>query len=300
MFYSLEDLKKIFVEKSKLGQFNQVINSIIQWVNISGKPTEFPPEAHTHSTSEITGLNEGLVGTKQVDETALGDDKILVYKTASSKLEYEAKPSGATDTDAIHISEAGELDTLTEKSTPINNDIILIEDSADSYNKKKLKISNLPSGGSGFYESGVGKVTDSTVTSNTTLTADSDLTFACYAGKSYFFDMTLLLQFDGDPDFKFTLSFSGTTSKIQYSIGDIQMTTTGVGNTFYAFKTAWNQTITVAQSGGTTVYYANIKINGFFTVTTDGNFNFNWAQNTSSTDAVGVLAGSNILWHETT
>jgi hypothetical protein len=37
--------------------------------------------------------NVWIVGTKLVDEAAIADDKILVYKTASWKLEYESKPS---------------------------------------------------------------------------------------------------------------------------------------------------------------------------------------------------------------
>lgn len=34
------------------------------------------------------------VWTKSVDETSIANDKILVYKTASGKLEYEEKPTG--------------------------------------------------------------------------------------------------------------------------------------------------------------------------------------------------------------
>jgi hypothetical protein len=65
------------------------------WADITGKPLVFPPAAHTHTTTDIIGLNEGLVGTKGVDEVAIGDDKILVYKTISNNLVYEAKPSGS-------------------------------------------------------------------------------------------------------------------------------------------------------------------------------------------------------------
>ena len=38
------------------------------------------------------------VWTKSVDETSIANDKILVYKTASGKLEYEKKPTGWWDT----------------------------------------------------------------------------------------------------------------------------------------------------------------------------------------------------------
>ena len=34
------------------------------WDEVTGKPTEFPPEAHTHTTDEITGLDGELAGIK--------------------------------------------------------------------------------------------------------------------------------------------------------------------------------------------------------------------------------------------
>jgi hypothetical protein len=40
----------------------------------------------------------------------------------------------------------GDINSFTEKVTPISNDVLLIEDSAASYAKKKIKLSSLPSG----------------------------------------------------------------------------------------------------------------------------------------------------------
>jgi hypothetical protein len=57
--------------------------------------------------------------------------------------------SAATDGAAIHDNQAGEIHAVTEKATPASNDELLIEDSADAYSKKKVKIANLPGGGSG-------------------------------------------------------------------------------------------------------------------------------------------------------
>ncbi len=42
---------------------------------------------------------------------------------------------------------AGDIASFTEKVTPIGTDFVLIEDSADSNNKKKVQIANLPSSG---------------------------------------------------------------------------------------------------------------------------------------------------------
>lgn len=53
---------------------------------------------HTHNKSDITGLNEGLVGTKEVNETDIADGKILQYDNASGNLIYVPKPSGFKET----------------------------------------------------------------------------------------------------------------------------------------------------------------------------------------------------------
>ena len=48
-----------------------------------------------------------------------------------------------TDSDAIHDNVASEISAIAAKTTLVNNDIFLIEDSADSNNKKKTTISNI-------------------------------------------------------------------------------------------------------------------------------------------------------------
>src|SRR5690606_19386833 len=57
---------------------------------------------------------------------------------------FEGTGSDAgTDSTAIHDNVAGEINAITEKADPHDDDELLIEDSEDSYNKKKIKISNL-------------------------------------------------------------------------------------------------------------------------------------------------------------
>ena len=41
----------------------------VAWENILGKPTEFPPEAHTHTTAEITGLDAALANKADLAHT---------------------------------------------------------------------------------------------------------------------------------------------------------------------------------------------------------------------------------------
>lgn len=52
----------------------------------------------------------------------------------------------STDTDAIHDNVAGEINAITAKSSIVQGDLLLIEDFADSYNKKKITMSLLLSG----------------------------------------------------------------------------------------------------------------------------------------------------------
>jgi hypothetical protein len=50
-----------------------------------------------------------------------------------------------TDTTAIHDNVSGEISVVTEKTTPVSADLLLIEDSAASNAKKRVQVGNLPS-----------------------------------------------------------------------------------------------------------------------------------------------------------
>lgn len=56
---------------------------------------------------------------------------------------------GGTDANAVHVNVAGEINGITAKATPTASDLLIIEDVADSNNKKKIAIGNLPIGGGG-------------------------------------------------------------------------------------------------------------------------------------------------------
>lgn len=53
------------------------------------------------------------------------------------------------DSDAIHDNVASEINGVAEKTAPVSADLLLIEDSEDSFNKKKLQVGNLPGGTGG-------------------------------------------------------------------------------------------------------------------------------------------------------
>ena len=60
------------------------------------------------------------------------------------KAEAQASSGGGTDPNAVHVNTAAEISGVTSKATPTGADFILIEDAADSNNKKKIVISALP------------------------------------------------------------------------------------------------------------------------------------------------------------
>lgn len=101
---------------------------------------------HKNVASEIHGItNKG---------SPVSADELLIEDSADSwnkkRIAISSLPSGGLDTTAIHKATAAEISAMTEKNPPISADLIVIEDSADSYNKKKVQIGNLPSGGGGF------------------------------------------------------------------------------------------------------------------------------------------------------
>lgn len=57
-----------------------------------------------------------------------------------------------TDPLAIHVNVSNEISGIDEKLSPVDTDIVVIEDSEDGYSKKRVQIGNLPGGGSGADE----------------------------------------------------------------------------------------------------------------------------------------------------
>ena len=51
------------------------------------------------------------------------------------------------DGTAIHDNVGAEISVITEKTTPVSADLLIIEDSAASNAKKRVQIGNLPGGG---------------------------------------------------------------------------------------------------------------------------------------------------------
>ena len=83
--------------------------------------------------------------------------------------------TGGADADAIHDNVASEISAITEKGTPVSADLIVIEDSADSNNKKRVQLGNLPAGAAthGNHTGDVTSVGYATTLANTAVTPGS-------------------------------------------------------------------------------------------------------------------------------
>jgi len=75
------------------------------WNNIPDKPSEYPPESHNHSAADITSgiLSTDRGGLGKALSPTWNNDYILVYKTSSDSFVMEAKPTGGTGGGTVTI-----------------------------------------------------------------------------------------------------------------------------------------------------------------------------------------------------
>jgi hypothetical protein len=78
--------------------------------------------------------------------------------------------NSGSDPDAIHDNVSGEISAVTEKTTPVDADLVLIEDSAGGNVKRKAQVGNLPGGGGGG--GGGGLITPAVKTLTVEITSD--------------------------------------------------------------------------------------------------------------------------------
>lgn len=73
----------------------------------------------------------------------------LLFDPTGSIFFNELHIGTSFDPNAIHDNIANEISAITEKIIPVATDILLIEDSAAAFVKKKIQIGNLPTGAGG-------------------------------------------------------------------------------------------------------------------------------------------------------
>lgn len=105
---------------------------------------DFTNAQHNHSNAAGGGvLDPADIPFDNTISGLTADD----VKEAIDELAASVGSSG--DPNAIHDNVAGEIAAITEKEEPVAADLLVIEDSEDSNNKKSIQIGSLPGGGSG-------------------------------------------------------------------------------------------------------------------------------------------------------
>jgi len=122
---------------------------IDQDVSSGTSPTFGAANISGMTASQITDFDTEVANNAAVTANTAKNSYPSADATKLSGIE-----TGATvgDSDAIHDNVAGEITAVTEKVTPHDDDVVLIEDSEAANVKKRVKVSALGGGGSGDME----------------------------------------------------------------------------------------------------------------------------------------------------
>jgi hypothetical protein len=110
--------------------------------------------SHKSAGGDAVRIDELKIGTDVTTLDASLSEHGLLKKLGGGTTNFLradgtwSAPPGGTDTNAIHKSTASEIHGVTAKATPVAADEILIEDSADTWNKKRIALTNLLGGSS--------------------------------------------------------------------------------------------------------------------------------------------------------
>jgi hypothetical protein len=229
------------------------------------------------NTNYIRARHDGTTGIINVFPN--GDDLIISVDKTQSVIQLEAAIKMVEITAPI-ADTAGYGQLWVKDDTPnslyftddAGTDVAIVESGAVA-TRKQLKM----------------KATDETVSTDTTLTADSDLAgFAMDANSLYKFEGYFSIDANSaTPDLKFDLSFTNAPQLCgqDWTIND-NGTVTGDSQNLHAAPD-------VIDCGGNTpnVY---VHLSGMIqsNATTGGTFDLRWAQNVSDASAIGLEAGS--------
>lgn len=116
---------------------------IVDWADIQNKPSTFPPSAHMHLLSEITGHDKAAHDVLDIDADTLDGQHASAFAQASHIHTPSDVGLGNVTNDAQLKRAGNDFTEFTEKTVPADNDLILSEDSAASYAKKKITLGNI-------------------------------------------------------------------------------------------------------------------------------------------------------------
>jgi len=116
----------------------------VAWTGVTGKPSSFPPAAHTHPTSEVTGLDTALAAKAPLASPALTGTPTAPTATAgTSSTQLATTAFVAAAVAAVVNGSPGALDTLNELAAALGNDANFSATVTNSLAGKLAKALNL-------------------------------------------------------------------------------------------------------------------------------------------------------------
>jgi len=223
------------------------------WSDITGKPTEFPPESHTHNLAAIvtTGATTG--------EVIKFNGTDLIYDPVAWS-EITSKPTEFTPSSHNHT-----VSNLTQSGATTGQ---LLQ-----WNGTAWVPTTIATGGKEVIT--VIKAARQTVTSSTTFVPDNHLTATLKANKTYFFEMELFVSAPASGGFKYFLNTTSFSSGKGFSVNSV-LTAQIVGG-------AGNITQNSSNAFSITAVGTSVRIAGRIAVgANDTNLLLQWAQTTSN------------------
>ncbi len=98
-------------------------------------------EAYARNAVAFTTQYKGLRKPAAGETTEY--DVVSGWRAAMDALFDTADGAITTDTDAIHDNVDGEINAITPKASPVTGDLLLIEDSGDTYSKKSITLGDI-------------------------------------------------------------------------------------------------------------------------------------------------------------
>lgn len=116
----------------------------VAWTGVTGKPSSFTPAAHTHATSEVTGLDTALAAKAPLASPALtGTPTAPTAVTGTSSTQLATTAFVAAAVAAVINGSPGALDTLNELAAALGNDANFSATVTNALAGKLAKASNL-------------------------------------------------------------------------------------------------------------------------------------------------------------
>ena len=142
---SLADADIFVIEDSAGSTFNKkkvTLANLKTFVAAAGGVDTTAIHKNVHSEISVMTAKSSLVGGDffVIEDSANGNVK---RNTTLNDIKTFVIAGGLADNNAIHTNVANEISTIDEKTTLVDNDLFVIEDSADNGDKKRMKMSTI-------------------------------------------------------------------------------------------------------------------------------------------------------------